>query len=357
MTKPSWSKALNYEDTLKIRSPETRDLARRLGAISPDRVFLNNHPIANPIAIFNPSMILRDDVAEVYARIIVGYYLYVSAIVRTEIPLNDILSGSININYYSAELSVYPSVKYDIWGCEDPRVYVIDDKVHMTYAGRSINYFVRPPIPESVLPITAILENRRRWFKLYVHVLKGEERKHVVHDKDAFLLKLSGKVFLFHRPLLTSGSYLLVVSEIKQLDTKCTSRPCEIPSDNTVEVMPPAPFEEKIGWATPVLVKHNEATLLVHGVDKEVGIYRVFAVELGYEGGDIMVKAVTPFYIMEPKTPYEIYGDRPFTVFPAGAQIVDDKIVVAYGAADFLVGFAAIDLAEFMNILDKGRLY
>ncbi|MEM4101061.1 MAG: glycosidase, partial [Desulfurococcaceae archaeon] len=61
-------------------------------------------------------------------------------------------------------------------------------------------------------------------------------------------------------------------------------------------------------------------------------------------------------YIMEPRTPYEVYGDRPFTVFPCGAQIVDDKVIVAYGAADYLVGFGAIDLAELMSALEKGRV-
>ncbi|MEM0325941.1 MAG: glycosidase [Desulfurococcaceae archaeon] len=356
MTLPTWPKAVNYENTLKVRSPETRDIVKRLGAISPDKVFLNNHPIANPIAVFNPTFVLKDDIAEVYARIIVGYYLYVSAIVRMEIPLNDILSGTISINYYSAELAIYPSTRYDIWGCEDPRVTTVNNRTYMTYAGRSVNYFVRPPSPESVLPITALLENRRAWSKAYVHVLKNSDRRYVVHDKDAFLLELDNRTLLFHRPLLVDGSYHLVISEVKGLDQKCENKLCELSSENTVEIMPPARFEEKIGWATPVLVKPTSAVLLVHGVDREMHAYRVFAVEIEYEHENFVVKAVTPFYIMEPKTPYEVYGDRPFTVFPCGAQIVDDKVIVAYGAADYLVGFGSIDLAELMSALEKGRV-
>lgn len=355
----SWLKAVGYSDAERLRVFETRDIVKRLGAVSPNRVFINNHPIANPIAIFNPSFVVVGDyLAEVYARIIVGYYLYVSAIVRMEIPLSDILEGSININYYSSELVIYPSTKYDMWGCEDPRVYVIDGETYMTYAGRSVNYFHKPAQVESVLPLTAISErhNHRKWSKRYVHVLEKELRQQLVHDKDAFMVKLAGVYFLFHRPRLIDNTYHLVVSETK-LPRECNSTPCEVTSGNTVEVMPPARFEEKLGWAVPVIAKGNRVVLLVHGVDKEPGVYRVLSVELELNRGSVTLSAVTPFYIMEPKTPYELYGDRPLTVFPAGAQVVDGTVVISYGAADYMIGFGSIDLSELMGALDKGRLY
>lgn len=61
-------------------------------------MFINNHPIANPIAIFNPSFTPRNDYeTEVYARITVGYCFYVSAIVKTNVPISYVLGGAINI--------------------------------------------------------------------------------------------------------------------------------------------------------------------------------------------------------------------------------------------------------------------
>ncbi|MEM1858153.1 MAG: glycosidase, partial [Desulfurococcaceae archaeon] len=353
-----WHKAIGYREVVEIRKFETKDMVKRLGTLPPIKVFINNHPIANPVAIFNPSFIVKSgDIAEIYARIIVGYYLYVSAITRMEVPLSDILEGAISINYYSSELAVYPSTRYDIWGCEDPRVYALNGKIYMTYAGRNVNYFQKPAAPESVLPITATPENNHRyWSKQYVHVLKDEERKWVVHDKDAFMARLAGRLLLFHRPRLVTNTYHLAVSEVV-LPSKCESTPCKAVSENTIEVMPPASFESKLGWAVPITISSSRAVLLVHGVDRDIGAYRVLGVELTYAGDGVVVNAVTPFYIMEPRTPYELYGDRPFTVFPAGAQIVDGNVVISYGAADYMIGFGLVDFSELMSALDRGRLY
>jgi len=352
----TWLKAVGYSDAAKLRVFETRDIVKRLGAIAPNRVFINNYPIANPIAIFNSSFVLKDSqVAEVYARIIIGYYLYVSAIVRMEIPVSDILEGAININHYSSEIVAYPSTKYDIWGCEDPRVYFIGDKLYMTYAGRSIHYLKKPRAIESVLPITAVSNNGRSWTKLYVHVFSGSIREKVVHDKDAFILNVGSDSYLFHRPELLDDTYHLLVSRV-DMPRECSSIPCRVAPTESYEVMPPAAFEIKTGWAYPVMVRGRRAILLVHGVDKELQAYRVFAVEVEL-GREVVVTAVTPFYIMEPRAPYELYGDRPLTVFPCGAHLIDDKLVISYGAADFMIGFGATDFAEFMSMLDKGRLY
>lgn len=353
-----YKKSIGFYESKQIRKFETKDIVKRLGAISPNRVFINNHPIANPIAIFNSSAIARDsDVVETYARIIVGYYLYVSAIVRLEIPLTDILEGTININYYSSELVLYPSTKYDIWGCEDPRVYRINGEIFLTYAGRSTNYFMKPAAPESVLSITAVPRgNHRHWRKKYVHIFNGELRKQVIHDKNTLMIKIGDKTFLLHRPRLIDGKYYLLISEVR-IPRDCNQEPCEAISYNSLEVIPPANFEEKLGWATILEIRGNRVTALIHSVDKDIGAYRILGLEFLLEKEGVVVSAVTPHYIMEPKTPYELYGDRPFTVFPCGAVIVDGDIIISYGAADYMVGFGLIDYAELKSALDDGRIY
>jgi len=352
-----WRKAVGFEEAVKLRTFETRDIFKRLGVISPNRLFINNFPLANPTTVFNASFIVeRGEVAEVYARIVLGYFLYVSAIVRIEVPVSDILEGGISINYYSSEIVVYPSTRYDIWGCEDPRVYYIDGKLYMTYAGRSSQYF-RPATIERVLPVTAVSTgNGKSWSKLYVHTLPSSMRMKVETDKDAFIVKIGDDYYLFHRPHLWDGKHYLLVSKMGLPQLPNPGSPQEVSPVEMFEVMPIPDFELKIGWACPVTVSSRRAVALVHGVDKELEVYRVFAVELEL-GKEIVVAALTPFYVMEPRTPYEIYGDRPYTIFPCGAQIVDNKLIVSYGAADFMIGFAAADFSELMSALDKGRLY
>jgi predicted GH43/DUF377 family glycosyl hydrolase len=127
----------------------------------------------------------------------------------------------------------------------------------------------------------------------------------------------------------------------------------EVQVSDTFTVFEPADFEQKLGWATPPVKAGKESLILLHAVDKETRCYRVLAILINAQG---RVTAVTPHYIMEPRKIYEIYGDRPHIVFPCGAQRIDDKILISYGATDSVVGIGEIDLSELMSILDKNRL-
>jgi len=65
---------------------------------------------------------------------------------------------------------------------------------------------------------------------------------------------------------------------------------------------------------------------------------------------------VTPRYILEPSEPYEVFGDRPFVVFPCGAQVIDDSLLISYGAADSAVVIGEIKIDELMSIFDTSKV-
>ena len=72
--------------------------------------------------------------------------------------------------------------------------------------------------------------------------------------------------------------------------------------------------------------------------------------QLRYEDSRLTLCGVTPYYVMEPRTPYEKYGDRPGVIFPCGAQRYGrDKLIVSYGASDSFIGFAEINLTELLS--------
>jgi len=342
------------------RVPEVSDIVVRSGVLSPNRVVLRNYPISNPIAVFNPAVSTDGEYLKVYARIILGYYMYVSNIVEIAVPLEDVLKGYVNMNTYSGDIVVYPSTKYDIWGTEDPRVTVIDGEKYMVYTGRSINYFNPVFRKNRTLPVAAVYDKKRRvWVKKYVFTPLEEVFGEVVSDKDAFLYKAGDTAYLFHRPHLSDESYHLVVSrvELKGGGSGLT----EITIDNAYTVLAVPDFESKIGWGTPP-VPLNESgdrvVVFLHGVDMDEVVYRVFAAELRLRGEEIVVEAVTPRYIMEPRAPYEIVGDRPVVVFPCGAIRLDkEHILVTYGAADFVAAFGAVDMNALLAELDRGRVY
>ncbi len=342
-----------------IRKLEVRDIAERLGYIAPSRIHMNNYPKDNPIAAFNPAMYLDREYLKVFARIIIGYYMYVSAVALIDIPVADVLDKHITNAHYSAELVVYPTMRYDFWGVEDPRVNPLgNDVVAMVYTGRGVNYFNPAIRQERTLPVVALstFGNGRKWVKKGVFVLPKHLRSHVISDKDAFLVRTSdGKLWLFHRPHTDDERCHLVISKVKEDPTK-TDGFKEIEVEDTTIILVPAPFEQKLGWAAPPIeVGRGKYLVLIHAIEDVNYTYNVFAALLEYRGEEgFRVVSVTPFYIMGPKTIYEIYGDRPLVVFPCGMVEVDGDLIVSYGAADYVIGFAKIDKQQLLSLLEGG---
>jgi len=58
-------------DAMAKRVFKTKDIVKRLAVISSNRVFINNYPISNPAAVFNPAIIVEEDYAKIFAHIIV----------------------------------------------------------------------------------------------------------------------------------------------------------------------------------------------------------------------------------------------------------------------------------------------
>ncbi len=347
---------------------ETRDLVERVGVISPSRLYINDHPVGNPIAAFNPSVAVVDGEARVYVRVILGYYKYVSAVAEVRVPLDDIETGDVNLNYYAGKLVAYPSTSYDFWGAEDPRVYRLPSYpgLFMTYTGRTRYYFEPPPGRQRTLPVTAYTRDYRGWTKALVSVIPPALRRHLVSDKNAFYVEANGDLLLFHRLHMDDERFYLAASRVDRREFEAalgeaekTGQPRELESRDTTIVLHPAPFETKNGWAAPPIpLGGGKLVALIHGVDRELTAYRLYAALLSYSRGEgLRVEAVTPTYIMEPRTLYEIFGDRSYTVFPCGAWRLDKRrILITYGAADYMTGLGILNLDELLAELDKARL-
>ncbi len=340
---------------------EVNDIAERLGYVAPTRIHLNNYPKDNPIAAFNPTMYLDRDYLKVFARIIVGYYMYVSAVALIDIPLDDVLDKHVTNAHYSADIVVYPTIRYDLWGVEDPRVNVIDgDVATMVYTGRCINYFNPAIRQERTLPVVALSRasgNGRKWSKKAAFVFPEHLRSHVVSDKDAFLVKTpDGYLWLFHRPHTDDERNHLVISRVTEDPTRIEGFK-EVVVEDTRIILDPAPFELKLGWAAPPLhLGGGRYLVLVHAIEKINYTYNVFAAVLRYEGVEkgFRVEGVSKSYVMGPKMIYEVYGDRPLVVFPCGMVEVDGQILVSYGAADYVVAFAKIDKQQLLSLIEEG---
>jgi len=324
------------------RENKTVDIVKRLGVLTADRVHLTNHAADNPVTIFNPTILIENDDLKIYARIILGYFTYTSAVIELELPIAEL--NYISEGHYSGRIVIHPDNRYDIWGVEDPRACIIKGKAVITYSGRTVNYF-RPGL-ERVLPTVAVREDNG-WKKVRVFTFSGEK---VVSDKDAFLADVNG-LTLFHRLHTQSDEYHCITNDVPA-DVLTGKKLVKSTLSNARIALKAASFEDKIGWGTPPVKVGKEYLMLLHGVDNNQW-YKVFAVLMDK---NTKITAVTRCYIMEPRESYEVYGDRPFTVFPCGLCKVDDKLLVSYGAADFASAIGEIDLSRLMSLLDKNRI-
>ncbi len=347
MRSPAPPAAPGSREAAQLRELETRDIARRLSPIPPHSFRLADLAGHSPLAAFNPGLLVDTGLgtARIYPRVIAGYYTYTSAVAEAEVELAA-LTGRRPLERVDARLAVTPGNWYDFWGAEDPRVYTIGGRLYMTYTGRTQGY----PAGEEplTLPVTAS-HTGGGWRPLHVYAPRPAPRM----DKDAFAAEVDGRVIHVHRPEYGPHRYMAVALDVEE-------RPGR---DGLAELVPRleysvdlrAGFEERAGWSTPPVTLEGHTVFLLHGVSG--GVYRVFAAEIGISGGAPRVEAVTPRYIMGPSLPYEVYGDRPHTVFPCGAAVVDGDLLVAYGAGDLVTGFAVIEAAELLSELDRGRLW
>jgi len=330
-------------EAAKLRVPETRDIAERLAVVPPGSLTIRSIPFT-PLAAFNPSMRIQGDTVELYIRVVAGYYTYTSMIARTGLELQSLLEGSLPPRLEAAP-AVLPGNTYDFWGAEDPRVYSLGGELYMTYTGRTRGFFKgEEPL---TLPVTAVLRGGR-WEPVWVYAPRPAPRM----DKDAFAAEIGGVTFHMHRPEWRDRLYVAAASRVERAGAH--GGVAELVPRDEVSVEVQAGFEERVGWSAPPVEVEGRVVALLHGVAGDV--YRVFAVELSTRGGILSVEAVTPRYIMEPREPYEVYGDRPYTVFPCGAAVVDDKLLVSYGAGDLFSAIAAIDVSELLSELDRGRV-
>ncbi len=63
------------------------------------------------------------------------------------------------------------------------------------------------------------------------------------------------------------------------------------------------------------------------------------------------VIARTPEPVLEPEEPYEVEGDVPNVVFPEGAVVIGDELLVFYGGADKVCCMAHVRVRDLLDHL------
>jgi len=245
------------------------------------------------------------------------------------------------------------------FGVEDPRICLLGDNLVLTYV--AFNGVEPPRSAMSTIRLKDFLNER--WDKWSKPVIITHPE---IPDKSVVLFpkRINNKLLFFHRifPFIWAdyvndlsefhnGRFLFGRPVIFTRPDKWDSR--KVGAGST-------PMETEFGW---LLVYHA-----VSGWDEWYRSMNLrpedFKVNDGYryKAGLMVLEKDNPEKVflrsdvpaLEPETWYELYPRaKPNVIYPTGAVIIKDKLLVYYGASDFFVCLAEFDLNILKEIIEK----
>ncbi len=222
-------------------------------------------------------------------------------------------------------------------GCEDPRLTRIGNTIYMYYT--AFNGITPPSVAMASISVSDFKNKKWNWKKPVLVTKDG------VDDKDGCLHpeKVNGQYFLFHRTNNTIVGDFGKTPEFKERgDFK--NIPIIYPREGMWDSV-------KVGISVPPIKTKKGWLLLYHGVSHR-SRYRVGAALLDLKDPTkVISRSTDPLF--EPREAYEIEGEVGYVVFPCGAVVKDDKIIMYYGGADKVVDVAEVSLQKLLDILTK----
>jgi len=219
-------------------------------------------------------------------------------------------------------------------GCEDPRVSLIGSRIYLCYT--AFNGVDPPRIALTSILVSDFVNRKWNWKRpTLISNPKGD-------NKDACIIpdKIADKYIFFHR----EGGEGMVMDTVDDLEFEnnewLTGQLCIPPRIKMWD-------SEKIGVAAPPLKTEKGWLLLYHGMSNRDYQYRVGAILLDLDDPSIVIGR-SEYPLLEAKMNYEKNGDVPNVVFPCGAVIRGDKLLVYYGGGDKVVGVATGKVDEIM---------
>lgn len=299
------------------------------------------------LAVFNCGAIKLGDRIHLLYRAVGEYIRYESSLGHA------VLDTSLNVLERSSKPVLTPSLELWELSIEDPRITMVDGEIYVTYV---TTITPAPPWPirrrlglpkprqaysRGAIALTRDFKNFERLGTITPH--NAEERNLVLFPR-----RYDGAFLALHRPINWVGSGYPTDRPgiwLSKLET--------IPGvmhEHKLVMKPEQDWESKKIGAGPPPIETREGWLLIyHGVDEEE-TYRA-GVALLDPREPWRVKARLPEPILEPEEEYERVGDVPNVVFPEGAVLIGDELVVFYGAADKYCCAASINIDDLLNEL------
>lgn len=227
-------------------------------------------------------------------------------------------------------------------GCEDPRITRINGRIYMTYV--AFDGVSPPRSAVTSIPEEDFFEERWNWTEPVFISRPGVVNKNAV----IFPEKIRGKYVFMHRVF---PNILIDYLDDLDFDGKKFLR-----GDYTIKPRPLFWDSRKIGAGPPPLKTDDGWLLIYHGVgDQDAGRYKVGAMLLDSEYPERVI-ARSYYPILEPSHRLENEGHKSGVVYPCGAVIKDNDLIVYYGGADTVALAAISDKDEFLKKLKENKM-
>jgi len=227
-------------------------------------------------------------------------------------------------------------------GCEDPRLTRIDDTVYMTYV--AFDGYSPPRVALTSIYIDDFMDKNWRW-KKPVLISPPE-----VVDKNACILPetINSKYVIFHRIFPD-----ILIDFVDDLDFDGTTRWLK----GEFKIRPRAAYwdSRKVGAGAPP-IKTKDGWLLIYQAigERDSSRYKVGAMLLDLKDPTrVLARSGKP--ILEPQASYENEGWKAGVVYPCGAVVIKDRLLVYYGGADKVTCVASAKLDTILDHLIGAR--
>ncbi|HAT7747159.1 TPA: hypothetical protein JAZ38_08655 [Legionella pneumophila] len=249
---------------------------------------------------------------------------------RSKSPVYFVKDAKVHNHGSYKRLPFYYSSGNSWCGCEDPRLTVIEDRIYMTYTAFSNG---SPPFMAlTSIFVSDFLAQQWTWKKPLQISPPNQMHKNWV----LFPEKVNGQYAILHS--------LMPAIQIDYLDTldgdKIIIDSQYHPGyfnhgdwDNWIRGVGPPPIKTKDGWL-----------ILYHAMDsRDPNKYKIGAMLLDLvDPTQILCRAPHP--LLQPDTIYENQGYKEGVVYACGAVVIDNDLIVYYGAADTVLCAAHINL-------------
>jgi predicted GH43/DUF377 family glycosyl hydrolase len=215
-------------------------------------------------------------------------------------------------------------------GCEDPRLSLFGDSLLMAYTAFGMHYQHQVyQIALTSIPIGDFLSRKWEWGERIL-AFPG------IHNKDAVLLpqKINDDYIMFHR--LEPDLCIARSNNLRRwYGLKYVLGPRDKGWDSW-----------KVGAAGPPFLLNEGWLLIYHGVSRD----RVYSLGVALldkkDPEQVLYRCEEP--ILTPAEDYELFGKVPNVVFSCGQVLLDNQLLVYYGAADSSLCVASFDVSELL---------